>query len=233
MSFSRPRLACLIAGAAVLVISIVGSVTAPRACGPDGGLGPVIALEVARSTEDVSRLFGGGECATTLARALRQGTVADQLAFIPAFVAFLAFGALTFSTRGAKVAWFGVSSAVLGGLCDEGEDWILLGILDHLPGHDAPFAALFWLVRSKFVLLSIAAACIGWLLLPSRVTRERVLGALMSIGAVVCALGTFGVGLHRLLVPGTFLSWVSLLIAAAIANRDPSRDGMSRSSGRA
>lgn len=230
MTTPRLRLACLIAGALVLAISLVGIAVTPRACGPDGHLGPVIALEVARSTDDVSRVFGEGECASKLAAALREGTRADQLAFIPAFVAFLSLGALLFGTRDKSIAGLGVASAVLGGLCDEGEDWILLGILDHLPGHGAPFGALFWLVRSKFVLLSLAAGCIGWLAIRSSGKLERVLGILMLIGGVVCALGTLGVAFHRLLVPGTFLAWLSLLIAAATANRDPSRASASPSS---
>lgn len=216
MNTARLRLACLGAGGLVLAISLVGVVITPRACGSDGGLGPVIALEVARSADDVARVFGTGACGASLAKALREGTFADQFLFIPAFVAFLGLGALTFSPRGVRLAWLGVASALLGGLCDEGEDWILLGILDDLPGHGAPFGPLFWLVRCKFVLLSLSSACVGWLVMRSELPRERTLGALMLLGAGMCALGTLGVGVHRLLVPGTFVAWLSLLIAVGM-----------------
>jgi hypothetical protein len=184
----------------------------------------VIALEVARSTEDVSRLFGDGSCASELAKALRDGTFADQFVFIPAFVAFLSFGALAFSERGRRIAWLGVTSAVLGGLCDEVEDRILLGILTDLPGRSANFDALFWFVRGKFVLLSIAAACIGWLTFRSALPRERVLGVVMMMGGAVCGAGTLDASAHRLLIPGTFVAWVSVLIATAYRLADSRHD---------
>lgn len=207
----------------MLLVSLAGSVVTPRACGPDGGLGPVIALEVVRSSADVSRLFGAPECAAVLAKALRQGTVVDQWLFIPAFVAFLSLGALAFSERGTRIGWAGVASAVLGGVCDEGEDQILLGILNDLPGHGASFDALFWFVRIKFVLLSLAAACIGWLVFRSALGRERVLGVLMLVGGAVCSVGTLDAWLHRLLIPGTFVAWLSLLITVALRVWRPQR----------
>src|SRR5262245_22880340 len=139
---------CAVLGLAVMVLSGLGVAQVPT-CGVDGGLGPVLALEFARGPGDVVRLLGDAACGAALVPALRDANVADEWAFIPAFVGFLVMGAVMLRRVHPAMAWAAALLVLGGGVCDELEDRALLEILAAPPGRLESFAALSRYVPAK------------------------------------------------------------------------------------
>lgn len=199
MNFRR---ACIAFGVLTLALAIAGVVTTPRVCGEDRGLGPVLALELSVTAPEVRALVNSPECAA----ALRENTLGDMLAFIPAFTGFLVSGALMVRRRH-RVALLSVLMFLVAGLSDEVEDVVMLHILDMPMATFEWLAALFFAVRLKFLLLSLGGGLLGW-----AVRVERVLGAAMMAGALI---SLFGLVIDpRLLAPGTLVAWLGLLMLA-------------------
>jgi hypothetical protein len=182
---------CLAFGVATLLLAIVGTIRTPKNCGEDGGLGPVVALELVRSSTELEALVRTPECAA----GLRETTYGDMALFIPSFTAFLIAGALMIGRRLA-VVMFG-----LGAVFDQLEDVVMLHLLD------MPFAtfewlsALFFASRLKFLALSVGVVLLGW-------SVKRAHGAAMVVGGGVAMLGV--VIEHRLIMPGTLVAWIAL-----------------------
>ncbi|MDP1829495.1 MAG: hypothetical protein Q8L48_39880 [Archangium sp.] len=200
MKFSR---ACMTLGALTLLLALAGIATTPKTCGDDRGLGPVLGLELAVNASEVSALVRGPDCAA----ALRENTLTDMVAFIPAFTAFLVCGALMVS-RKHRLAVLAVPVFVLGGLSDEVEDRVMLALLELPHATREWLIALFFAVRLKFVLLSLGVIIVG-----AAVARaERLAGAAMITGGLVALCGLLLS--HQLLMPGTLVAWVALLVLA-------------------
>lgn len=132
------------------------------ACGPTGGLGPVIAFELTRSPAAASAIFGMEPCGSALIAGQRLGLLLDALGFIPAYTAFLCLGARAARREFARPV---IAALLVAGLLDEVEGGLLFLILRDFPGGQAVFDALFWVVRAKFMLLGLGTFAIALLLL--------------------------------------------------------------------
>jgi hypothetical protein len=203
---------CLAAGIIVIVIqAVMATVEGTEACGGDGSLASILVFELVRSPADVDALFGDEPCRSRLSEAMDQINTIDVFAFIPAFVSFLAFGALSVRSQGRRRALLAIVAAIVAGLCDQIEDQILFDITANLPGTQPQIDWLFFLVRAKFALLGIAPILIGSLLMTVG-RSEFVLGLVMIGGGVAATVGTLGP--YQLMGPGIASGWVALLIAA-------------------
>ena len=211
---------CAAAGIAAFTCSwLFGRIPELVACGPTGGLGPIIAFELARTPAEIAALFGEEPCRSALAAAQKTGLLLDGLGFIPSYTAFLTLGAAAVARGPAK--WMLVAAFATAGLSDEIEGYILGQILNALPGDQASIDALFWAVRLKFALLAIGTFGIGLSLLGA--SRVAAIAPAVAIGAGAAF------ALHGLLAPlparmmaGLTLAWVLLLLTAFIASLWPS-----------
>ena len=185
------------------------------ACGPTGGLGPIIAFELARAPADVAALFGSEPCRSALVAAQKTGLVLDGLGFIPFYTAFLIFGAAATGLRGwQKIAVF--AAIALAGLGDEIEGYILRQILNGLPGTDGQIDTLFWVVRGKFALLGLGTLAIGGALLATRRLPAIASGVAIGAGALIALNGLANAPDPRMM-SGFAIAWVMLLLTAIIA----------------
>lgn len=152
-----------------------GRVPGLVACGPSGGAGPVIALELVRSAGDVLSLFGSEPCTSRLVAAQREALWLDMLGFIPAYTAFLALGAFALRRSGLLLALIAMSIFLTAAVFDEIEGLVLFKLLANLPGTGAIYDALFWTVRPKFALLGL-----GEILLAALLWRGPLIGKIAS-----------------------------------------------------
>ena len=208
---------CLAAGLVMLACAWgFARIPGLTACGPTGGLGPVIAFELARSPAETMTIFGTAPCRSMLIPAQRLGLLLDALRFIPAYTAFLCLAA-----RAARRAFAPpvVAALLVAGLLDQIEGGLLFLILRDFPGGEPSYGILFWVVRAKFLLLglgtlAIAAMLVGW-------RTMRWFGTiLVGLGAVKALEGFFALpdpGMIR----GFTLAWAALLGVAAVGAAFP------------
>lgn len=186
------------------------------ACGPTGGLGPIIALEFARTPADVARLFGAEPCRATLVAAQRTGLWLDALGFIPAYTGFLSLAAFA---AGGRRAWPVVAAFALAGLADEVEGGLLFALLGSLPGTQGPLDALGWAVGAKFLLLGIGTFAVAMLLLFERPrwtdwSVVRIVGGLGIAYFALAALRGFFAGPSPAMMTAFAGAWFTLLLIA-------------------
>ena len=223
---ATPWFVCAVLGFCVLALSAVVTARLPASgAGYAEGYGtPVIAFEMARSTQDLVRVFGAEDDPSRPDRIARMdsGTCWDY-PFLVAYGAFLGcFFLAVARERGDRrwLAWAAVGP--LAALADAMENLILLGLTDDL----ATARHLAWLpypVWTKFLLLMLAGIGAGIFLLGVRGAAWRALGVLAIGGSLAVAVafaspGEFG----RLLGPGIGLAWlIQLAFAMARVARRP------------
>ena len=185
------------------------------ACGPTGGLEPIIAFELARTTTDIASLFGAEPCTSTLVAAQKTGLLLDGLGFIPSYTAFLILGAIAAGARG-RVRQLAFAIFLGAALSDEIEGFLLNAILDHLPGTPALLHGLWWAVHVKFGLLALGTIQIGAILSDRPWQRRFVAGALIVGGgnALVWLVAKSPVWMMQ----GFLVAWVVLLAVALISS---------------
>jgi len=185
------------------------------ACGPTGGLEPIIAFELARTTADIASLFGAEPCTATLVGAQKTGLLLDGLGFIPSYTAFLILGAIAAGARGRGRQ---VTLAIFLGaaLSDEIEGFLLNTILDHLPGTPTLLQGLWWAVHMKFGLLALGTIQIGQLL-GGTSWPSRIAAGLMIAGGLLACFG-LGSSAAGSMMRGFLIAWVALLIVALISS---------------
>lgn len=222
---------CAAAGVAAFLCSWgFGRIPGLVACGPSGGLGPILAFEFVRSPADVAALFGAEPCRSTLVAAQRAGLLLDGLGFIPAYTAFLVLAVLACSpakagVRSAPREWapafagqHPVSIAVIAGLliaglADEVEGALLWLVLRDLPGSPALIDALRWPVHIKFALLAAGTSGIAILLLSHRRIGGIVAALAITIGACTAVAGLVS-GPSPVMMLGFTIAWVTILLCA-------------------
>ena len=211
---------CAVAGLIAFTASFLfGKIPGLVACGPTGGLSPIIGFEMARTPAAVAAMFGAEPCHSTLVAAQKLGLILDCFWFIPAYTAFLVLAALASDAR-STVRTLLVAGLMIAGLSDEVEGVILYAILRDLPGTQALSDALFWAVHIKFGLLALGSLGIAVQL----VVRRR----LVALGAgIVAGIGglraCYGFLTHTAtMMAGLTLAWVTLLLAAIIFSFWPS-----------
>ncbi len=212
---------CAAAGLLAFLCSwAFGRIPGLIACGPTGGLGPIIAFEFVRSPADVAVLFGADPCRSMLVAAQQTGLLLDEFGFIPAYTSFLVLGAWAAGMRRVAAAVV-IAALAFAGLADEIEGVILYLILRNLPGTPLLADILWWPVHLKFGLLALGTAGIGGLLIMAR----RWLG-------MVAGLGMLGGGLFALygltifpagsMMSGFTVAWFMLLGVALVGSVRPS-----------
>lgn len=212
---------CAAAGVVAFFCSwLFGQIPGLVACGPTGGLGPIIAFEFVKSTADVAALFGDEPCRSTLVAAQKTGLLLDEFGFIPAYTIFLILGAWATRMRGLWLMAV-VAALAIAGASDEIEGVILYLILRDLPGTQTLIDLLWWAVHVKFALLAIGTAGIGAALIAN---RKWIGGA---SGLAIFGGGTFALyGLTRFpdasMMIGFTLAWFTLLATALVGSFVPS-----------
>jgi hypothetical protein len=230
---------CAAAGVAAFLCSWgFGRIPGLVACGPSGGLGPIIAFEFVSTPGDVAALFGSEPCRSTLVSAQKIGLLLDGLGFIPFYTAFLVLAAFGSSPAKAGVqpraarkwapAFAGeqpvraliILTLIVAGLCDEVEGGILYAILGDLPGTQPLIDALWWPVHVKFALLSLGTFGIGALLARTLRPIGVVAGSVVAGGAAK-ALHGLAVDLPAMM-GGFTIAWMTILLCALAGAVRPS-----------
>jgi len=207
---------CAAAGVAAFLCSVaLGLIPDLIACGPTGGLGPILAFEFARSPADVAALFGGEPCRSTFVGAQKIGLLIDGLGFVPAYVAFLSCAGLALGSRILPIVF------VLAGLADEIEGGLLYAILSDLPGTQTTIDALWWAVHLKFALLAGGALGISVLLLARWRWLPGVVSLIVGLGAMTAFAGLLD-GPSPVMMIGFTISWATILLAAFVGVARPS-----------
>ena len=147
-----------IVGALLLAMTLLLGTLFPHRMGPlpEGMWTPVLAFELARSTEEVERMFGQQDSAerATWAAAMDRGNLAD-FGFMALYGAYLLLFSQTLLRLGARAHWM-VLLAPLPPLFDALENWQLLSITDRLGGdHTALLSRLAWFTWGKWLLLAL------------------------------------------------------------------------------
>jgi hypothetical protein len=185
-------------------------------CGPTGGAGAMVALELVRSAADLQSLFGSPSCSNQHAAAQTAALWWDVLAFIPAYAAFLAFAALALRPGGQRLALAATAMLLLAALLDEVEGLILFGLIADWRNPPDWFDALFWTVRPKFALLSL-----GELLLVLLLVRGSWLARIAAVpvagGALLSLYFLFANPRAPLMMQGHRYAWTALLIVSLLA----------------
>ena len=200
---------------AFICSSSFGRIPGMVACGPDGGLGPIIAFEFARTPADVAALFGSGPCTATLVAAQKTGLLLDALGFIPFYTAFLILGAIAANVRN-RICMATIAAVIVAGVSDQIEGGLLYAILRDLPGTPTLIGLLWWAVHVKFFLLALATMWIGFLVAGKSWPR-RLLAVVIGFGGLQAAARLITTQPALMMVFFT-MAWVSLLIAALIAS---------------
>ena len=204
-------------GAAVVLLLVFSGLfrAAPVACGGlAANYAPVIAQELARSTQDLQAIFGGAPsaCRTALADQINLVTLIDSVAFIPAYAAFLLFFFLAMVPRDERSAFIGFVLSALAAIADYLENVCLFQLTA------APDAGGFWLgvlpwaTGIKWIALGFAGAVGGTILIRSgRVNYPAAAACALSfLGAV---LGIANPHLFGPYISGAVtLSWIVFLI---------------------
>lgn len=217
---------CLAAGLLAFACSWgFGRIPGLHPCGDTGGLGAILAFEFAQTPADVTRLFGAEPCRSALVAAQRTGLWLDALGFIPSYTAFLCFAAWA---AGRRRAWPVMAALLVAGLCDEIEGGLLWAILRDLPGTPPLLGALFWAVRTKFMLLGMGTFAVAVLLLwrRPRLTDGSVLRLVGGLGigyGAVAALQGFFAGPLPAMMTAFAGAWFTLLLVALVGAVSPSR----------
>lgn len=215
---------CAAAGLVAFVCSwLFGRIPGLVACGTPSALGPILTFELVRSPADVAALFGGEPCRSALIAAQKTGLWLDTLAFIPAYTAFvwLAARALV-AMRVMPTARVIVAMLLVGAGCDLIENGLLAHILGGLPGDAATIGVLYWMVRTKFFLLSCATLGMGACLLYDHPNwAARIAGGGIGFGGIAGIMGMFHAS--RDLILGPTIAWVTLLVVALVVSVLPER----------
>jgi hypothetical protein len=194
---------------------LFGRIPGLTPCGPSGGAGAVIALELARTAQDVTALFGAEPCSGRLVAAQRQALWLDMLAFIPAYTLFLASAAVALRRSGLGFALVGFNLFLFAGAFDAIEGLVLFKLLDDLPGTQRLFDGLFWTVRPKFALLGLGEILVAAMLWRGALV-EKIAAGVMLAGALA-SLYYLAVAPHDpAMMTGYTIAWAALLIVALI-----------------
>jgi hypothetical protein len=190
------------------------------ACGPTGGGGAIVALELVRTFEDLATLFGSYPCSARLQTAQVSALWLDMLAFIPAYAAFLALGARALGEELEGLTLVAVLTMIAAAVLDEIEGVILLDLIADLSSPPDNFGALFWTVRPKFALLGLAELMIAVLLVRGT-WLARIAAVPVAGGAMLSLYLLFANPRAPLMMEGHRYAWTALLIVALLASVRP------------
>jgi len=212
------KLAFRLAVIAAVVMLGIGAVMAVTAAPcRELPMSALTALELARSVDDLQRIFGmaGDACRAPITAQLDRANLIDAAAYIPAYAAFYALVLFGLGRRDRLVGWIGV--AVVVGCA--AADWIENAAMFQLSA--APDAPSVWMP------VLVVATNVKWVGLAAATTLGGVMlwrhgGPVGWLGLVACAVPlavslwavAAPVAAGRWLVPGMAVASVMLLAVA-------------------
>ncbi|WCM26050.1 hypothetical protein NDN01_18830 [Sphingomonas sp. QA11] len=208
---------CAAAGIVAFICSAsFGLIPGMVACGPTGGLDPIVAFEFTRTPAAVAALFGSEPCTATLVAAQKTGLLLDTLGFIPSYTAFLILAAIATGTRTPRVRMAVIATFIIAAVSDQIENGLLYAILRDLPGTSALLGPLWWAVHVKFTLLALGMITIGALLFGTGRKLARVFGTIVAIAGCVSCYGVSPASGGAMVI-GFLYGWTTLLVGALLA----------------
>lgn len=209
------------AGVITIMLSF-GAIDGIKACGGDD---PIFLLEMVGSPADVSALFSE-HCRAVHVRAQRTALWLDIALFVWVYSAFLIAGLTALKGEqglGAKrLVCFAIGITIVAALADQFENFMLLRILDSLPGRQSDIELLYVAPRAKFALLGIATMLAGWLHMRQPGWR-RLAGGVAIAGGLWSVVGIFAD--HAWVLKGMTIGWLALAIAALALSVRRSKQG--------
>lgn len=190
---------------------------APPACGTlSSNYKPLIAFELARTTDDLHAIFGDhpSACRTTLVAALDRVNVADVAVFIPAYTLFLCAWLIARRAAAPRVVRAGVALSIVAACGDLFENVCLFSLSSRIDAPSVYLSLLPWATAIKWLGLAVAAGLVAIVLWSSRPPRR--VAALFNVPAVVVTSlaiarpSSFGFAI----VQGITLSWLTMLVIA-------------------
>lgn len=195
----------LLAAIVMLAMGALMGVTAP-ACGALP-MEPLLAFELARTGDDLRRIFGaaGEACRAPLAAQFDHVNLLDSLVYIPAYTSFYIFTLLGIGRR-AMLARIGVALALICAIADEIENQALFRLSAAPDGGSIWLSVLTVATNIKWSGLGVVAMLGGVML-----TRRGWWGWL----AFVACVAQLGTALWALAAPDAAGTW--LLPGATVA----------------
>lgn len=185
----------------------------------------MILLELVRSPAEVVALFGSEPCTSRLIAAQRHALWIDLLAFVPAYLLFLMSAVMALRGAGLGLAMLAFNLVLIAATLDVLEGVMLFKLLATLPGEARTFIGLFWMVRGKFALLSLASIVLAVMLWRGALAA-KIAGGVMAAGGVVSLLYLLRAPHDPAMIRGHMMAWAALLAAAAIGAVRPHRLGL-------
>ncbi len=180
---------------AVLFALMAGLAPAGSAAMPKSYGSSILALEFARTMPDLRAIFGDGQDPGHIANiAMAQIATWHDMGFALLYPFFLATGALALRQESEwRPLYLVPLLAMVAGLLDLVENWLLLGILETFRsgGFDPMLTRLGWPVWGKFLALGLANSLIG-------LGLTGLGGAWRPLGFVLAVVG----------LPLTLLAWI-------------------------
>lgn len=207
------RWTALLAIAVIAVMLGFGAIPGMKAC---GGGDPIFAFEMVLSPSDVEALFAEN-CRASHAAAQRMGLWIDIALFVWIYSAFLIIGLLALkqdtSNKNDGLVRLAIGLVGIAAVADQFENFMLLRILDTLPGTQSDIDMLYFAPRIKFALLGLVTALAGIMHLNMTGWR-RLAGSAAIFGGLWSASGVLLN--HDWVLKGMTLGWVALAIAAFV-----------------
>lgn len=207
------RWTALLAIAVIAVMLGFGAIPGMKAC---GGGDPIFAFEMVLSPSDVEALFAEN-CRASHSAAQRMGLWIDIALFVWIYSAFLIIGLLALkqdtSNKNDGLVRLAIGLVGIAAVADQFENFMLLRILDTLPGTQSDIDMLYFAPRIKFALLGLVTALAGIVHLNMTGWRKLAGGAAI-FGGLWSASGVLLN--HDWVLKGMTLGWVALAIAAFV-----------------
>lgn len=210
-----------IAAASALVALTAASLVLPAPV-PCGALArnykPLIAFELARTTDDLHAIFGPSPsaCRATLVAALDRVNVADIVAFIPAYTVFLCAWLLARRAHAPRAAGLGVALSLVAASGDLFENVCMFSLTTRLDAPSVYLSLLPWATALKWLSLAVVAGLVAVVLASTRPPRWVAallhLPALVVTSLAIARPSSWGVAI----VQGITLSWLTMLVVAIV-----------------
>ena len=184
----RVILATAFAGLAALLLAIAQWFSFPSAAAlSEGFKTPILALEFAKTEQDIAFLTGPGSAASTMRAQMRQGHKIDMV-FPFAYGGLIALTLLGLARAGVRSAWPGLAVAVAIIPADLIENQVILDLLAALEQQQPPTALLGALHAATWFKWWCIALAAGLLALGAWQRKMRCTAALSAMTALALVL---------------------------------------------
>jgi hypothetical protein len=207
----------LAAGLFALVVVFIFRAVPIHECGTVPSSAVVISAELARTQADLDAIFApapGQPCTHVRGHDLFTQTMIDTVAFIPAYGVFLVFFFLAMVPREEYAAFAGFTLTIVAVLADYVENICLFHIANNPYAAGWALAAIPWATGVKWLLLGLAGAFGGLILIRSgRVNYPAALACFLGLLGPVLAIAN--PHLFKSFAAGTALALIAFLVVVA------------------